>query len=95
MNTMLEKKGEDCRVSFCKLPHIERSYPGTGDVFASVVFGTMLLGADFENATQIASGFVCEATHFSERFATHLRDGLVIEPCLGTLTNVASSLKKY
>ena len=95
MNTILEKNGEDCKISFCNLPHIERSYPGTGDVFASVVLGTMLLGSDFENATKTASNFICEVTHFSERFRTELREGLVIEPCLGSLTDIAARLKKY
>ena len=66
-------------------PLMPRAYPGTGDVFASVLIGKMLLGASFDESVRLASDFVCRATEFSQQFATPIRDGLVIEPCLSEL----------
>lgn len=62
-----------------------RSYPGTGDVFASVLLGELLKGKDFYRSVDMASDFVSFVTEFSQRYATPIRDGLVIEPCLGRL----------
>ncbi|MEE0969305.1 MAG: pyridoxamine kinase [Clostridia bacterium] len=63
-------------------PHLPRAYPGTGDVFASVLIGKILSGIGFYDATAIASEFVSFATRFSLDFKTPIRDGLIIEPCL-------------
>lgn len=62
-----------------------RSYPGTGDVFASVLLGKLLLGTDFKTAVDLASDFVSKVTCLSQQYATPIRDGLVIEPFLGML----------
>lgn len=64
-----------------------RSYPGTGDVFASVLLGKMLCGVSFEASVKLASDFVSSVTEFSQHYATPIRDGLVIEPCLNWLAD--------
>ncbi len=66
-------------------PLMPRAYPGTGDVFASVLIGEMLMGRDFDISVKLASDFVCRVTEFSQQFATPIRDGLVVEPCLHEL----------
>ena len=65
---------------------MSRSYPGTGDLFASVLLGKLLSGEDFKNSLDYACDFTAYAIGFSEGYATPIRDGLVIEPCLGRLT---------
>lgn len=64
---------------------MSRSYPGTGDVFASVLLGKLLSGEDFDAAIDYSCDFTAYAIAFSEGYATPIRDGLIIEPCLGKL----------
>ncbi len=64
---------------------LPRSYPGTGDAFASVLLGKLLCGVRFEDASAEASEFVSLVTKFSAQYKTPIRDGLVIEPCLSLL----------
>ncbi len=61
---------------------MSRSYPGTGDLFASVLLGKLLSGEKFQIALDYACDFTAYAIAFSEGYATPIRDGLVIEPCL-------------
>ncbi|MBR4295322.1 MAG: pyridoxamine kinase [Clostridia bacterium] len=72
---------------FFAVPHLDRAYPGTGDVFASVLLGKMLSGEDFSVSVADACDFVCRSTAFSQKYATPIRDGLIIEPCLKLLWN--------
>ena len=65
---------------------MSRSYPGTGDLFASVLLGKLLLNEDFESSLDYACDFTAYAIAFSEGYSTPIRDGLVIEPCLSKLT---------
>lgn len=62
-----------------------RSYPGTGDVFTSVLLGKLLLDTPFREAVDSASNFVSGVTALSQQYATPIRDGLIIEPYLGLL----------
>lgn len=64
---------------------MSRSYPGTGDLFASVLLGKLLSGEDFEAALDYACDLTAYAISFSEGYATPIRDGLIIEPCLREL----------
>lgn len=64
---------------------MSRSYPGTGDLFASVLLGKLLSGENFQSALDYACDFTAYAIGFSEGYATPIRDGLIIEPCLGRL----------
>jgi pyridoxine kinase len=42
-----------------------KSYSGTGDLFASVIIGSMLRGDDLEKSVQLAEAFLIEAIHDS------------------------------
>ncbi len=64
---------------------LSRSYPGTGDLFASVLLGKLLAGKDFESSLDYACDFTAYTIAFSEGYATPIRDGLIIEPCLSKL----------
>lgn len=76
--------------------HVERQrgrgYPGTGDLFASVMLGRLLL-ADGVNedsvfrASSFASEYVAEVIEFSEKYGKDepMRDGVLLEACLPML----------
>lgn len=64
------------------------SYPGTGDLFASVLLGKLLSGAPFTAAVAAASAFVRDVIAFSEKYETPKRDGVALEPCLYKLAQL-------
>lgn len=64
------------------------SYPGTGDLFASVLLGKLLSGASFVKACTAASAFVRDCIRVSETYDTPKRDGVALEPCLYKLSQL-------
>lgn len=67
---------------FHAVPLLPRSYPGTGDVFASILVGELLSGEDFGKSVRLACDFICYVTEKSAHYNTPIREGLVIEPYL-------------
>ena len=65
--------------------HVKKSYPGTGDLFASVLLGEMLRGKDFKAAIVSASEFTGKVIEYSSRFDTPIRNGVAFEPFLSEL----------
>jgi pyridoxine kinase len=76
--------------------HVEkqrgRGYPGTGDLFASVMLGKLLLAERVSadtvcRAASFASEYVAEVIEFSEKYGKDepMRDGVLLEACLHTL----------
>lgn len=65
--------------------HIGRGYPGTGDLFASVMLGALLNGKNFNSAAIKASRFTRDAIRYSEKFGDEARNGVVFEPLLKKL----------
>ncbi len=70
----------------------ERNYPGTGELFASVMLGAMLRWGrtdedTIRRAAVYASGFVSGAIDYSMKYGQDepLRDGVLLEGCLGQL----------
>lgn len=64
------------------------SYPGTGDLFASVLLGKMLGGAPFAKAVAVASAFVRDVIAVSRKYNTPRREGVALEPCLYKLAQL-------
>ncbi|MBQ8868561.1 MAG: pyridoxamine kinase [Oscillospiraceae bacterium] len=64
---------------------IKESYPGTGDLFASVLCGAVTNGIPLLEATEFASKFVEETTEYTSRFDTDHNDGIAFEPFLNKL----------
>ena len=62
-----------------------RPYPGTGDLFASVLLGTLLRGASFERACAAAADFTAEVIRYSSASTEAERNGVALEPCLSLL----------
>lgn len=64
---------------------IPASYPGTGDIFASVLLGKLLEGADFESSVKSACTFVSDVIGYSLPINTPHRDGVAVEALLKNL----------
>ena len=60
-------------------------YPGTGDIFASVLLGAFLAENDFAAATRKACDFTAKVIEYTMKFPTPHRDGVMLEPCLKLL----------
>lgn len=63
-------------------PKHSASYPGTGDVFASVLLGSILNGESFKDSVHKACGFTAEVIEYTMQFPTPHREGVMLEPCL-------------
>lgn len=66
--------------------YVPVSYPGTGDIFASVLTGGMLCGDSFPMAIDRATRFVELAVKTTFSYGTDTRYGVMLESCLGWLT---------
>ncbi len=65
--------------------HINASYPGTGDVFAAVLTGSILRGDSLPIAMNRATEFLEIAIKTTHSYSTDNRDGIMLESCLGFL----------
>ena len=72
-------------------PRINKDYPGTGDLFASVLLGSLLRNESFEDSIHLASDFTCRVMKYSAEFNTPEREGVAFEAFLGELA-VASPI---
>lgn len=73
--------------TFWKVPYIyiPVNYPGTGDVFASVLVGSILKGDSLPIAMNRASSFLELAIKTTYSYSTEPRGGIMLEACLGWL----------
>lgn len=62
-----------------KSPKIPVHYPGTGDVFTSVLLGYLLLGNDISIALQKATDFVYKCIEKTYEQQTPIREGILLE----------------
>ena len=70
---------------FSEVPACEKDYPGTGDLFASVLLGLLLRGETLPDACSETAAFVCRVLSYSAQFQTPVREGLAFEPFLKEL----------
>lgn len=59
-----------------------RAYPGTGDLFAAVLQGNMIKGAELCDAARKAHDFVCRCIRTSDAWGYPVREGIMLEPNL-------------
>ena len=71
--------------------HLPASYPGTGDMFASVVVGSLLRGRSFPEAADQAVDAVYKAIQETYLVHTPEREGILFETTLGTLVEPTHS----
>ena len=79
--------GRDCdgRIFWVKRTCQDISYPGTGDIFASVLLGALMQGDDFQTACTRAADFIVLLIGESAKIDTPVRMGVALEPYLGAL----------
>lgn len=67
------------------------NYPGTGDVFASILLAGLLAGKKASESVKLACDFIYEIARFTTTLHTPVREGLAIEPFLGKLAGLIST----
>lgn len=72
---------------FWRVPYnlINASYPGTGDIFASVLTGSILRGDSLPIAMNRATAFLELAIKTTYSYSTDTREGIMLENCLDFL----------
>ncbi len=72
---------------FWRIPYnmINARYPGTGDVFASVLTGSLLRGDSLPIAMNRATAFLERAIKTTYSYSTDTREGIMLESCLDFL----------
>ncbi len=73
---------DDGRAFLYGREYVKKSYPGTGDLFASVLLGELLRDKDFRTSVAFASDFTRKVIEYSSKFDTPLRNGVAFEPFL-------------
>jgi pyridoxal/pyridoxine/pyridoxamine kinase len=66
---------------------IGASYPGTGELFSSVLLGLTLDGEDFFSASEFSGKFVADTIRTSEEYGDATRHGTALEPALMKLSH--------
>lgn len=72
---------------FWRIPYnlINARYPGTGDVFASVLTGSIIRGDSLPIAMNRATAFLERAIKTTYSYSTDPREGIMLESCLDFL----------
>ena len=76
---------EDGQMGVCVFERLDAHYPGTGDLFASVLTGALLRGEALEGAVRRATAFTRLCVQHSMAFATPVNYGVDLEPLLPRL----------
>ncbi len=91
--TMIDEKGY-CNIGYSKkeevfwlvkAKHVPVHYPGTGDIYASVLIGALLKGDALPVAMAKASQFVSEAASVTYSYSLPEREGVLLEKVLPLL----------
>ncbi|MBQ9112050.1 MAG: pyridoxamine kinase [Clostridia bacterium] len=72
---------------FYPFERVRKSYPGTGDLYASVLLGALLRGDSFEASIRFAADFTRRVMDYSSRFDSPTREGVALEAFLGELAH--------
>lgn len=73
------------KLSLVEKPLSSGRYPGTGDLFASVLCGALLRGRLMYDAVDLAAGFVAHTTSFTAQTGADPKHGVLFERCLKEL----------
>lgn len=73
-------------VTYFKSEKHNTNYPGSGDLFTSIICGLSGNGADLKKSIQFAVDFTQKVVGYTEKLASPVREGLIFEPFLRDLT---------
>ncbi len=99
ITSVVTADGEICNVgydsehnAFWRVPYeaIPKSYPGTGDIFASILTGGILLGDSLPIAMTRATAFCEYAIKTTFGYGAPAREGVMLEKCLPMLAEKQS-----
>ena len=76
---------EDGVIDMVSSPRLERSFPGTGEVFTSTLLGRIVKGKSLFDAASFATEFTYEVIKHSQNSHEPTRNGVLLEECLGML----------
>ncbi len=76
---------ESDRLELIEKPLSSGRYPGTGDLFASVLCGAMLRNRSLYEAVDMAAGFVAHTTSYTAEKGAEPKHGVLFEQCLKEL----------
>lgn len=79
--------GQDGTVERVSNPRIGAYYPGTGDLFAAVLTGSLLRGDLLTDAARRAANFVCDCIRATAQMDCQPQWGVMLEPQLWRLYN--------
>lgn len=89
---VLMEDGSRCNLAYArddfylvKYSHIPVHYPGTGDLFTSVLIGSLLRNADLPNAVATATEHVRATVEVTHNCKTPEREGVLLEKTLSNL----------
>ena len=78
--------GKNGKIGMIEYEPVHASFPGTGDLFASVLTGGLTKGMQFENAVQLATDYVRETMIHTVNCKTEPVHGVQLEQTLELLT---------
>ncbi|NRY62774.1 pyridoxamine kinase [Clostridium beijerinckii] len=86
--------GENDSLKLITRDRIERSYPGTGDVFTSVLIGLIMDDNSLEKSVEESCKFVEDCIKESSSYDYPVKEGLLLEPILYKLNNLKRSIEE-
>ena len=89
---MVRKYQKPVHLTFNALYYIPEQYPGTGDIFTSVMTGALLQGEPLAVAVDRATQFVAKAIRFTYAYNTTPREGVLLEKVLPTVNDPLGSI---
>ncbi len=88
VNAVISKvSGGKHSINLLEYETLPKSYPGTGDLFASILVGRMLTSNNICESINVASQFITKAIKHTIKLNTPVKYGVCFEPFLHTLYN--------
>ena len=89
-----ENTGENIKINEIYIRQREKNYPGSGDIFSSVLCGLILNGASLRESIETAVNFLNKIIDYTMEAETPEREGLIFEQFLDNIKN-SDDIKKY
>lgn len=78
---------DEAVISRVSIKKIGKSYPGTGDAFASVLIGKLLENTSLKESAKVASEYIAKSVEISSEYDYEEKEGILLEKTLSLLIN--------